>query len=473
MTNHLIQRFKEKVKGQPLFLLNGPFSPLAICMPWTTDNDPSTCHLPFIFFNKGRETQGVMGEDNYKQHSKEVFGKYLNGTFDIAYLQGIYDESCKDINSLYEKVFTEDITSWDDATLAEAIGKSAYNLRHLGGRTLYIETFDKDIADEVAQGAQRAALDVVWERAVHPVFESFDVRRKRQLKEIVKQYGTGDEAARKATFIFTDYFLPKSISVIKDELSRADTTQEGATDVIKHDEKAQYETWLDTLPTGQKVMVLFVQFVMELRDLRKDPIAMSQATSAELAFEMIKRAGMPADITHAISAWEYQKGIQWLQDNKEELLKRADGVLFFIDDNGEQDSEMYVECVSSEVIKDDLTELLSPSLGSSEIKGQSASKGQYVGVVRVIRDAESPEAKDFQEGEILVTSMTRPEFVPLMKKAGAIITDEGGVTCHAAIVSRELRKPCIIGTKNATHVLKTGDRVEIDADKGVVHIITH
>jgi pyruvate,water dikinase len=67
--------------------------------------------------------------------------------------------------------------------------------------------------------------------------------------------------------------------------------------------------------------------------------------------------------------------------------------------------------------------------------------------------------------------MTRPEYVPLMRLALAIVTDEGGITCHAAIVSRELKKPCIIGTKIATQVLHDGDLVEVDADAGVVRVI--
>ncbi len=64
--------------------------------------------------------------------------------------------------------------------------------------------------------------------------------------------------------------------------------------------------------------------------------------------------------------------------------------------------------------------------------------------------------------------MTHPEFLSLMKQASAIVTDEGGVTCHAAIVARELGIPCVIGTKMATKVLKDGDEVEVDADKGIV-----
>jgi len=104
-----------------------------------------------------------------------------------------------------------------------------------------------------------------------------------------------------------------------------------------------------------------------------------------------------------------------------------------------------------------------------EIKGIVASPGKVVGKANVI--LRQHQFFEFEEGDILVTTMTRPEFVPLMKKASAIITDEGGLTCHAAIVSRELKKPCIVGTKEATRVLKTGDRVEVDANSGIVRKI--
>jgi len=104
-----------------------------------------------------------------------------------------------------------------------------------------------------------------------------------------------------------------------------------------------------------------------------------------------------------------------------------------------------------------------------EFKGTPASLGKAKGKAKVVLDVS--KAKDFKEGDILVASMTRPEFTFLMKKASAIITDEGGITCHAAIVSRELGIPCIIGTKIATKVLKDGDLVEVDAEKGVVRIL--
>lgn len=104
---------------------------------------------------------------------------------------------------------------------------------------------------------------------------------------------------------------------------------------------------------------------------------------------------------------------------------------------------------------------------SNVFSGQVANApiANYRGKVQVILN---PHTEKFTAGKILVTTMTRPDFVPLMRKAAAIITDEGGITSHAAIVSRELGIPCIIGTKIATKALKTGDTVEIDIVKGIV-----
>jgi len=103
---------------------------------------------------------------------------------------------------------------------------------------------------------------------------------------------------------------------------------------------------------------------------------------------------------------------------------------------------------------------------ASELKGMVAQKGKVTGRVRLI--LMEYQVENLEPGEILVASMTDPDMVPAMKKAAAIVTDEGGITCHAAIVSRELGTPCLIGTKIATKVFKDGDLVEVDADRGIV-----
>src|SRR3989339_450487 len=100
-----------------------------------------------------------------------------------------------------------------------------------------------------------------------------------------------------------------------------------------------------------------------------------------------------------------------------------------------------------------------------ELKGQTAFPGFAKGRVRLI--LMEHQANNLQPGEILISSMTDPNMLPAMKKAAAIVTDEGGTLCHAAIVARELKKPCVIGTKIATKIFKDGDEVEVDADNGV------
>ncbi|PIU01464.1 hypothetical protein COT68_03065 [bacterium (Candidatus Torokbacteria) CG09_land_8_20_14_0_10_42_11] len=106
---------------------------------------------------------------------------------------------------------------------------------------------------------------------------------------------------------------------------------------------------------------------------------------------------------------------------------------------------------------------------NNEIKGVSAFRGIVRGKVAV---AEMPnDYKKIKKGEILVTAMTRPDITSYLKNVKAIITDEGGILCHAAIISREMKKPCIIGTKIATKVLKDGDLIEVDANKGIIKII--
>jgi phosphohistidine swiveling domain-containing protein len=103
------------------------------------------------------------------------------------------------------------------------------------------------------------------------------------------------------------------------------------------------------------------------------------------------------------------------------------------------------------------------------LRGQPANGGKVSGKVRLLKSRENME--EVLEGEIIVSPMTTPEFLPAMKKAAAFVTDEGGLLSHAAIVARELKKPCVVGTKIATQVLKDGDFVEVDADSGIVKII--
>jgi phosphoenolpyruvate synthase/pyruvate phosphate dikinase len=111
----------------------------------------------------------------------------------------------------------------------------------------------------------------------------------------------------------------------------------------------------------------------------------------------------------------------------------------------------------------------------SVIRGKVAYKGLVRGRVFVVseslRGINARKIREMKKNSVLVTEMTSPDMIALINKASAIVTDDGGILCHAAVISRELKKPCIIGTKIATKVLKDGDLVEVDANKGIVRKI--
>ncbi len=113
------------------------------------------------------------------------------------------------------------------------------------------------------------------------------------------------------------------------------------------------------------------------------------------------------------------------------------------------------------------TETSTLPTGAPLVQGLAASHGTAVGRVRVLMSPD--EGDQLLDGEILVAKMTSPDWVPTMRRAAALVTDGGGITCHAAIVSRELGVPCVVGARNATTVLRNGELITVDGSKGLVY----
>jgi len=109
------------------------------------------------------------------------------------------------------------------------------------------------------------------------------------------------------------------------------------------------------------------------------------------------------------------------------------------------------------------------------LKGIPANRGRVKGKARIIKgdtinDAELlKHLSEVKQGEILITEMTRPLFVTAMRKVRGIITDRGGILCHAAMVAREFNLPCVVNTREATRKLKNGQKILLDADKGIIY----
>jgi phosphoenolpyruvate synthase/pyruvate phosphate dikinase len=153
------------------------------------------------------------------------------------------------------------------------------------------------------------------------------------------------------------------------------------------------------------------------------------------------------------------------ESKKQEILKRKTDGWFFLNGTFYIGKDTLPKVLSEKglVLESDQPE------NTNTLTGATAYKGKVQGKVKVI--VSKKDLADFKEGEVLVTAMTNPDFISAMKQASAVVTDEGGMTCHASIVARELKIPCIVGTKSGTKVLKDGDLVEVDADSGVVRVL--
>ena len=142
-----------------------------------------------------------------------------------------------------------------------------------------------------------------------------------------------------------------------------------------------------------------------------------------------------------------------------------------------RDNKLYIVQARPETVQSrkNINILEEYAIDKSKIKNQKSkilvtglSVGSKIGQGRVNRIMDAKDIKKFKKGEVLVTDMTDPDWVPAMKLASAIVTDRGGRTCHAAIVSRELGVPCIVGTGNAARVLKTGDEITVNCSEGEI-----
>jgi pyruvate,water dikinase len=167
---------------------------------------------------------------------------------------------------------------------------------------------------------------------------------------------------------------------------------------------------------------------------------------AELAKRIEKHYGKPMDIEWAIDQdLSFPENMMLVQARPETVFgsKTTEGVSN-MEDNKTQDLKVVVRGISA------------------------GRRGYGVGKAKVVLNPEDAN-RDMSKGDILVTGMTDPDFVPFMKMASAIVTDKGGITSHAAIVSRELNIPCVVGTENATQIMKTGQEYTVDSRNGVIY----
>jgi phosphohistidine swiveling domain-containing protein len=212
-----------------------------------------------------------------------------------------------------------------------------------------------------------------------------------------------------------------------------------------------------------RAIARLAEIMVKWQDQRKNYTLFFVTLRHKVLAEVSRRSGMDFNLLRYIEGREIREVLQ-NRMSADALFERRKGCIVIYREGKNKG------IVSGKEAIDFFKELSAVNVaGLTEVKGTPASLGTARGKARIVLSI--ADIATVQTGEILVTSMTRPEHMPAMKKAAAIVTDDGGITCHAAIVSRELKKPCVIGTKIGTKVFKTGDLVEVDAEKGVVRIV--
>lgn len=150
---------------------------------------------------------------------------------------------------------------------------------------------------------------------------------------------------------------------------------------------------------------------------------------------------------------------------KEELKQRKEWCIFW-----HFERELAWQFVYDRSVSEELPVLVdTPFVEETVLHGKIAMKGYATG--RVARIDNYSDLKNYSKGDIVVSINTSPDLMPALATCSAIVSEEGGIMCHAAIVSRELKVPCIIGVKGVTKVLKNGDMIEVDAERGIVTIV--
>lgn len=389
---------------------------------------------------------------------------------DLKKFAKIYEQSFKNFDAWSKKINNQDFSKFSNKKLAEFVSVLYKKLILFSQQQfcafLVLEGPGREIEDIFAK--QPDALHAIgtperFTKIVKARQELLKLKTKtnitaKDLESYAKQYSW------LSVYQFTDG--PLTVEDFKKELSEISNPKFELANIDSNQKKgiAQYRKFSKTIKDKKlKKIVDIVHTFAYLKEMRDDYRRHAYFYYINFWQEIAKRLNISFSETNYLLSNElvgilegskkinYQKFIK--ERKKSYALHLKEGQLSIY--SGEQTKK--------------ITSLLDQITHSDQLSGFVACLGKAQGVVNII--SHQGEFKKFKAGDILVTSMTHPEFLNIMKKAAAIVTDEGGITCHAAIISRELKIPCVIGTKVATKVFKDGDMVEVDANNGIVRKI--
>lgn len=229
----------------------------------------------------------------------------------------------------------------------------------------------------------------------------------------------------------------------------------------KRESEVRFQQAVEDLRLDDRIIedILLLRKYTVMRTVKRDDVSCGQFNTWPLFEEVAQRLGL----RHDELAYLYYKEIL-------ESLERGTTLSRLLIRERQEGYAAYMIDGEEFVISGKALEAFKPIHSSIDVekilRGEPACLGKAVGPVRIVITKD--DLAKVQEGDVLVAPVTIPDYVVAMHKCAAIVTDIGGVTCHAAIISRELGKPCVVGTKIATKAFRDGDLVEVDATNGVV-----
>jgi len=432
--------------------------------------------------------------DAWEKGSKILVDKIQNNKAFVDLVIEKSEQISKELIDLVKKTERENLSNWSDDQLCDFLFKTYYLSIDFCAygyvavlSDLYFQQLTKLLKEIINKANSKAKFQMPVSEIVHILsapnkFAPSKLARIELLKMLSNLNDlSSDKSQSKLKNYYDDWFwvdyghfgprmtFQNMLDSVDIMLNDKEKLNEELNNIFKETEKLEFDQvdLLNKLKLTDKEKHLFdtAKKFMYLKALRMEVSFGVWAQWERILQQIAKRLYVPMKLLYFCSVQELS---DWLLKEKEisiNLLKEREkfNLWLGIDKNDQEilsgeKAEQYLE-EHAILEEEDVKEVLC-------IHGTLASSGHAKGRVKIVNKAE--EIDKVEEGDILVSVATNPTLLPAMKKAAAFVTDAGGITSHAAIVARELKKPCLIGTKIATKILKDGDLVEVDASQEIV-----
>jgi pyruvate,water dikinase len=422
------------------------------------------------------------GLDELLKSSQQIYETKLEEKSNIQLLR-FYSSWSKDVVEMMKYGAIAPIVEWEESMLSEKLNKilSGYiNKQNLNESLMgeYLSILSTPLKKlwmtKEQENIYKIAVKIISKRGVAELISKNDISLEAIRNEYPSIANLISDHKKKFHWIYFNYEGPEKdenyfVQILREILTDKNHIRTRFNELTKNIEtvKKSQKDLIKKIKMSKEDYYLFkvAQEFSYQKGIRRDLSFKAYWQVTKLLEEISRRLLLTVEQVRNITVEEMQNYLIENKIDKKKLneriklcatLVRQEKFSYF---SGKEANDLVKEIDSDLIIDKDVQEL----------KGSVAYPGKVIGKVKIIQRKE--DMSKMEKGDILVSFATNPELVPAMKKAGAIVTDEGGITCHAAIVSREMKIPCVIGTKNASKIFKDGDLVEVDAERGLVKII--